>query len=279
MTRGPEALRPALPATTSVALAVALTALPAPAHHEAIFGPQSSLVMSAPAFVSAQLFSRRLSDARQESTLVLSGSWTPLREVPLSFTAIAPFSLIDGGGLPAASGPEDAIVGARYRFDLSGLQGATGKDGNFLLGMGALERPTGSMDHPAFDGPLGSLAAALWSGEVGSFSAIAYGFYRHPGGSSDARPNTLFLGGGVAWTPFDDPATERLFSVQLGYSHERSFSSSVGTAEVLHPTLVFGPGGRVLAFAVVSIPVAHTGKIGEQDRWRAGGGAVFLFGH
>jgi hypothetical protein len=66
--------------------------------------------------------------------------------------------------------------------------------------------------------------------------------------------------------------------VQLGYSHERSFSSSVGTAEVVHPTVVFGPGGRVLAFAVVSIPVAHTGTIGEQDRWRAGGGAVLLFG-
>lgn len=261
-----------------IAAAVTMAAFPASAHHEAIFGPQSSLVMSAPAFVSGQVFSRRLTDARQESTFVLSGSWTPLREVPLSFTAIAPFSVIAGGSVPSTSGLEDAILGARYRFDLPALQRATGKDGNFFLGMGALELPTGSMDHPAFDGPLGSLAAALWSGEVGAFSAIAYGFYRHPGDSSDARPNTLFLGGGVAWTPYDDPVRERIFSVQLGYSHERSFSSSVGTAEVLHPTVVFGPGGRVLAFAVVSIPVAHTGTIGEQDRWRAGGGAVLLFG-
>jgi len=69
-----------------------------------------------------------------------------------------------------------------------------------------------------------------------------------------------------------------LFSVQLGYSHERSFSSSVATADVLHPTVVFGPGGHVLGFAVLSIPVSHRGTIGEQDQWRVGAGAVFLFG-
>ena len=144
--------------------------------------------------------------------------------------------------------------------------------------MGAVELPTGSMDHAAFSGPVGSLAAALWSGEVGPLSAIAYGFYRHPGDASDARPETLFLGGGIAWTPIDDPVTERLFSLQLGYSHERSFATSVATAQVLHPTVVFAPMKRLLGFAVVSIPVTHDGTIGEQDQWRIGGGAVFLFG-
>lgn len=262
-----------------LAFIAAMAAFPALAHHEAIFGPQSSLVMSAPAFLSGQVFSRRLESAQQETTFVLSGSLTPIHEVPLSFTLIAPFSVIDGAGQPARAGLEDVIAGARYRYDLSSLQAATGKEGNFLLGMGALELPTGSMDHPSFEGSVGSLAAALWSGETGPFSAIAYAFYRHPGDSSDARPNTLFLGGGFAWTPYDDPVSERLFSLQLGYSHERSFADSVATAHVLHPTLVFGPGGHVLGFAVVSIPLTHSGTIGEQDQWRVGAGAVLLFGN
>jgi hypothetical protein len=255
-----------------------LFAIPARAHHEAIFGPQSSLVMSAPAFISTQVFSRRLETQRQETTLVLSGSITPVAEVPLSLTAIVPYSVIDGAGQPSRAAFEDSILGARYRFDLSPLQAATGKEGNFLLGMGAVELPTGSMDHASFSGPVGSLAALLWSGEVGAFSAIAYGFYRHPGDASDARPETLFLGGGVAWTPIDDPVSERIFSLQLGYSHERSFSTSVATAQVLHPTIVFAPVKHLLGFAVVSIPVSHDGTIGEQDQWRIGGGAVFLFG-
>ena len=262
----------------ALVVVVWLLAIPAQAHHEAIFGPQSSLVMSAPAFVSMQVFSRRLETLRQETTFVLSGSITPVAEVPLSLTAIMPYSVIDGAGLPSRAAFEDSIFAARYRYDLSALQSATGKDGNFLLGMGALELPTGSMDHPAFSGPLGWLAAALWSGEVGPLSAIAYGFYRHPGDASDARPQTLFLGGGIAWTPLDDPVTERLFSLQLGYSHERSFATSVATAQVLHPTVVLAPVKHLLGFAVVSIPVSHDGTIGEQDQWRIGGGAVLLFG-
>jgi hypothetical protein len=147
--------------TAILALTVALAAFPASAHHEAIFGPQSSLVMSAPGFVSGQVFTRRLESARQETTFVLSGSVTPIREVPLSFTAIAPFSIVDGAGRPARTGLEDPIVGARYRYDLRPLQAATGQDGNFLLGMGALELPIGSLDHPSFEGSVGSLAAAL----------------------------------------------------------------------------------------------------------------------
>ena len=62
---------------TIVALGVSTVALAAPAraHHEAIFGPQSSLVLSAPSFASVQTFSRQLGTAgarTQESTMLLS---------------------------------------------------------------------------------------------------------------------------------------------------------------------------------------------------------------
>ena len=82
----------------SAVAAVALTAAPARAHHEAIFGPHSSLMLSAPSFASLQTFSRQLGTAgarTQESTLVLSMGVSPFRSVPLSFSATLPASSID----------------------------------------------------------------------------------------------------------------------------------------------------------------------------------------
>src|SRR5215471_15570789 len=130
---------------------VGFASAPAHAHHEAIFGPQSSLVLSAPAFASLQSYSRRLGagdSSKQESTVLVSAGVTPIERVPLSFTAIVPASSIDSLGGPggARRGLEDIVVGARYRLDLPALQDRFGKDGNFVLGMAALELPTGSFD-------------------------------------------------------------------------------------------------------------------------------------
>ena len=61
-------------------LSTVALAAPARAHHEAIFGPQSSLVLSAPSYASVQTFSRQLGTAgarTQESTMLLSAGVTP----------------------------------------------------------------------------------------------------------------------------------------------------------------------------------------------------------
>ncbi|TLY19761.1 MAG: hypothetical protein E6K68_09200 [Nitrospirae bacterium] len=97
----------------------------ADAHHEAIFGPQSSLLYSLDRFVSVQVFSRQTGIAgqkTQETTGVLSGGMNPVSGLPVTVTAIVPYSLInqlDAGS--SRSGFEDVILGGRYRYDLSSL--------------------------------------------------------------------------------------------------------------------------------------------------------------
>ena len=66
------------------------------------------------------------------------------------------------------------------------------------------------------------MLAATAGIERGPLSWNGYGFYRgHGRDPAGARAgHNLFLGGGMAYTPFDDPARERLFSLQLGVSYE-----------------------------------------------------------
>ena len=105
--------------------ALASVVPPASAHHEAIFGPQSSLLYSLDRFVSVQVFSRQTGIAgqkTQETTGVLSGGMNPVQGLPITVTAIVPYSLInqlDAGS--SRSGFEDVVLGARYRYDLSPL--------------------------------------------------------------------------------------------------------------------------------------------------------------
>ena len=129
----------------------------ADAHHEAIFGPQSSLLYSLDRFVSVQVFSRQTGIAgqkTQETTGVLSGGMNPVSGLPVTVTAIVPYSLInqlDAGS--SRSGFEDVILGGRYRYDLSSLIEKWNRDGNFLLGVVGVEIPSGVIDHKAWDGP------------------------------------------------------------------------------------------------------------------------------
>lgn len=260
------------------------------AHHEAIFGPQSSLFLSARGYVSTQVFSRRLGSNQrtQETTALISGGITPFERVPLSFTLIVPASRIDAPD-GTIHGIEDAILGARYRFDLDALKERFDSEGNFLMAMGAVELPTGSVDHDAFDGPLDYMTAVLGSIERPPFSGLAYAFYRYDGIQNGVRPGAhLLLGGGAAYTPWDDPSTERLVSFQLGLSYETYARDEVdgdatmsgGRAFLAHPTIVWGPGGNVLLFALVTLPVVQRYRDEEQEeRWRVGLGAIYLIGH
>jgi hypothetical protein len=263
------------------------------AHHEAIFGPQSSLAFGNPGFLSTQFFARRQGDAaqfKQEYTFLVSGGYTPSEKFPLGITAILPTSYAYESPHPRTSkwAVEDAILGLRYRFDLTALQESLGKDANFVLAMLGTELPTGAMDHDPFKGSVGLLGAALYSLEWRSMSAITYGYYRRRSEYRGSREgDNLFFGAGLAYTPWDDPKTEELVSFQLGFSYETYFrdhvagqtvAASGGWGALVHPTVVWGPGTHLLWFNLVSLPVAqHYRDSAQRDRWRFGSGLVYLF--
>ena len=222
--------------------------------------------------------------------MLLSVGVSPFRSVPLSFSAALPASSIDAldGGGGSRRGLEDAILGARYRFDLTRLQERFGKDGNYVMAMAAVEVPTGSVDHAAFRGPLDGMTALSAGIERGPLSWNGYGFYRRHGSDAGTRAgDNLFLGGGMAYTPFDDPARERLISLQLGLSYELYARSTIAGAPVpdsggrglyLHPTLVWGPGGHILLFTSTSLPVFEDYRnTADNNRWRVGAGIIFLW--
>jgi hypothetical protein len=89
------------PLVLSVVLGGALlAATPAAAHHEAIFGPQSSAVLSAEQFASAQVFTRETGTGearRRQSTTVFSAGMQPFKR-PLSVAVVVPVSLIGSAG-------------------------------------------------------------------------------------------------------------------------------------------------------------------------------------
>lgn len=145
------------------------------APHEAIFGPQSSLVMSADKFVSLQVFGRRLgtSDSKTDETTTLVSAGVRLsKQRPLTFAAILPYSWISERGQARTSGAEDIVLGLRYRHDLKGLLEKWEREGNFLMGMGAFELNNGSIDHRAWSGPLDPMGAVLASVERGKIVSV-----------------------------------------------------------------------------------------------------------
>jgi hypothetical protein len=277
-----------------VLLGIGLLARPAPlsAHHEAIFGPQSSLVLSADSFVTFQVFGRKLgvsdSGTRETTTLVSAGVRVS-RQRPLTFTAILPYSWISEPGSVATSGVEDVVLGLRYRHDLKGLQEKWDREGNFVMGMGAVELNNGAVDHPAWTGPVEPMAAVLGSLERGKWSALGYSVARFNVEDSDGNKDgdNLFLGGGLAYTPGENFETGRLISYQAGWSFEHYAPDRVngqpapntgGNEFLLHPTVAFSPGHGVLFFGVLSVPLWHDFREpAAQDAYRFGTGVMYAW--
>ena len=265
---------------------------PAGAHHEAIFGPQSSLVLSADKFVSLQAFSRQLDTSgsrMRETTSLVSAGVRVSKRLPLTFTAVLPYSWIVERGRAGTSGAEDAVLGVRYRYDLKGLQEQWDREGNFLMGMGAVELNNGTIDHPPWSGPPDSLAAVLGSLERGKWSLIGYtvGRFNVRDAEDNKAGNNLSFGGGLAYTPHENFETGRLFSYQAGWSFEHFSRDRVagqkdpnsGSDELLlHPTFVYSPGHGLLFFGIASLPVWQDfGDAGTQDRFRVGTGVVYAW--
>jgi hypothetical protein len=259
------------------------------AHHEAIFGPQSALVLSSDAYVSGQVFTRQTgskSDRQKETTTVLSAGLTPSKRHPFSLAIIFPFSTLSSDP-NSRTGLENVIVGARYRVDLPAVTNGIGGRESFFMTVGGVEMPTGTLDHSFGKGAFAGIAAGLMSVEKGPFSAIGYAFYRHPGSYKRTREGgNVFLGGGLAWTPIDG---QRLFSLQLGMSHETHLRERVGSTMVensggsggfAHPTMLYGFSQRVLLFAQTTLPVRQDWRNpNDKERFRVGTGLIVALGH
>jgi hypothetical protein len=266
---------------------------PAAAHHEAIFGPQSALVLSPDTYLTAQTFTRQTgtpSDRTQETTTVVGGGFSPL-QVPLSFSIVMPFSVVSAQGARGTRvGLEDAIVGIRYRVELPGVERALSLGVSYLLGVGGVEFPTGTLDHEFGEGSAGIVAAGLFGIERGPFSAIGYSFFHRHGVYKGVRESgNVFVGGGAAWTPVDDTQSGRLFSLQIGLSRETTFREEVegvpitesgGWGVLVHPTIMWGASEHLMIFGMTSLPVAQEWhEVAERERFRIGAGLIVMFGH
>jgi hypothetical protein len=284
----------------SIVLAIAVSALPASAyaHHEAMFGPQSSAVLSPSIFISAQLFDKeqgRGEQQRRETTMVCSVGFAPMKKRPLSIAFVLPVTFASGVSDPAAPGSvnrgfEDTLVSARYRVDAAGLSSSLGLDQSYVMGIAGLELPTGTVDHPFGQGAFGQIAAGLFSAEKRPLAAIAYAYYHRRGVHDGVRDSgNMFAGTGVAWTPIDDESRGKLFSLQLGLSYEETFASELnglpvaesGTSGIfLHPGLVFSTTSSVQVFGLVSLPVSQQwNAVVDRQRFRIGTGIIWILNH
>jgi len=281
-----------------VLVALLSSAAPASAHHEAMFGPQSSAVLSPGIFLSALVFDKETGKGdqeRRETTTVYSVGFKPLKKQPLSMAFVIPVTFAGGAADPNAPGAgtrgfEDTLISARYRVEAPAAAKALGFEQSYVMGVGGVELPTGTFDHEFGRGALGAIAAGLFSLEKKPFATIAYVYYHHRGVYEGVRDSgNTFAGAGLAYTPIDDEEHGKLFSVQLGISYERMFQSqdngltvadSGASGVFIHPGLVFDISNNVQAFGLVSLPLAQQyNSIVDRQRFRVGTGIIWILKH
>jgi hypothetical protein len=291
-------LNPSHPSGVRLAILALLLPTTVYAHHEAMFGPQSSAVLSPGIFISAQLFDKeegKDDQERRETTTVYSVGVTPVKGKPLSIAFVLPMTFASGVPDPstpgsASHGFEDTLLSARYRVDAKGLASSWGLDQTYVMGVGGLEMPTGTIDHPFGEGAFGQIVAGLFSVEKRPVAAIAYAYYHHRGEHNGLRDSgNMFAGTGVAYTPIDDEARGKLFSLQLGLSYEQTFASEIngvpqadsGASGIfLHPGVVFSATPSVQFFGLVSLPLAQQwNSVVDRQRFRLGTGVIWILAH
>jgi hypothetical protein len=288
-----------------IAATLALTSLlrttPASAHHEALFGPQSSLAVESTGFASLQSHTRVMGSGallERETTWILSAGLTPLEDIPWSLALVVPFST-DVARSPTGlrTGPfsscggcfarENVLVATSYRFDFAGLNRETGKDGNFALVSAALEPPTGDKDYAPLKGPFNAIFAGMLGIEWSHYAVIGLGYYRVNAADDvgSKKGNNMLAAVGFGYTPVDERS--RLFSMQLGLAaelHDRdvlagsAVTESGGWEVFASPTIVWAPAEHMRFFTYVSLPVAQDYRSpAQEDRWRAGLGIIYSF--
>jgi hypothetical protein len=273
----------------------------AAAHHEALFGPQSSLAVESQAFVSLQVHEHAFGSGasfEHEATFILSGGVTPLRGIPWTVTLVVPVTYdyartpmgLRTGPFSSCRGcfaPENLLLSTSYRFPFKALERATGKDGNFALLSASLEPPTGAKDYAPLKGPTNYLFAGMLGFEWRQLAAVALGYYRvNALDDAAAKKGNNALGAlGFAYTPVDEAT--RMVSLQVGFAgevHERDVLAGApvaasGGAEVfVSPTVLWGPSRSLRFFLYGSLPIAQSYRsITQEDRWRAGTGVIYSF--
>jgi hypothetical protein len=284
-----DAPRGPIAGMAAIVLATLVQAVPAEAHHEALFGPQSSATLSPDGFLTFQVFTRELGpsgERTRETTGVVSAGVRVTKRLPITVSVTAPYSWIRQAGA-SSTGAEDVLLGVRYRHDLKGLQDRWDREGNFVTGMGAIELNNGTIDHARWRGPAEAMGAVLGSVERGPWSIMGYAVaranVRDDSGSKDG--NTVFTGTGLAYTPNEDFATGRLVSYQAGlswehYARDRSADGVVGPSggnEVfVHPAIAYSPGHNLLVFGIVSLPVWQEFRDpASRTRYRVGTGVIY----
>jgi hypothetical protein len=247
--------------------------LPVNGHHEAIFGPQSSSLISQKRFVSMQYYftnqGKAPADARHSHIGVLTAS-TSIGNA-WSISASLPFEA-ERAGPERTSGLHDPVFGLRY-FP------TVGQNKTAIVAL-TLEPPASSLEHRA----VGTGAGVIYGFERGHWSVITYGLGRTelPVEKGEKRGNRLFFGSGVAYETRPLP-----FSPQLGISWEHVgrrreqgvvIQDSNTSAVMLHPTLVKTfRAERLQTFVVVSLPVAQSSGAEGWQRFRIAAGVVWAF--
>jgi hypothetical protein len=282
------------------AASVFLCARDACAHHEALFGPQSSLAIESEGFVSLQahehVYGRGLT-IDHETVYIVSAGVSPFRTIPWSFTLVQPFTY-ENTPYPQGdqTGPlsscrscvasENLLLSTSYRFDFKKLNRSTGKDGNFALVSGSLEPPTGTKDYAPFHGPFNGIFAGMFGFEWDAYSIVSLGYYR-VNASDDVgskKGNNWLAGLGFAYTPIDERT--KMISFQLGVAAEvhahdiinGAQTTSGGWEMFASPTVVWMPARGFRFFTYVSLPFAQDYQADYQfDHWRAGAGVIYSF--
>jgi hypothetical protein len=282
-----------------IVMALMLTsAVPAFAHHEAMFGPQSSAVLSPGIFLSALVFDKETGkdeQQRRETTTVYSVGFKPVKKRPLSIAFVLPATFSGGAPDPnepgaATRGWEDMLISARYRVETPGVAHALGVEESYVMGVGGVELPTGTFDHAFGQGAFGQIAAGLFSVEKRPIAMIGYVYYHHRGVYNGVRDSgNTFAGGGLAYTPIDDEDRGKLLSFQLGMSYERTFQSednglpvadSGSSGVFIHPGIVFDLTPTLQMFGLVSLPLTQQfNSIVDRQRFRVGTGIIWILKH
>jgi len=256
-------------------LAIVVLILPAPldAHHEAIFGPQSTTLVSHRRFVSTQYYfinEGRAPAARQHShvpvltvSTALGDRWSVSASLPVE---------AERGGHERVTGVHDPVIGFRYFPE-------AGPNRVFITAL-TIEPPASNLEHRA----LGTGAGVVYGAERGHWSGIVYGLGRTEFSfdEGEKRGNRLFLGGGLAYE------TEPLpFSPQIGLSWERVArrrehdaieEESNTSVLMIHPTLVKTfRQERLQAFLVLSLPAGQWSGHEGWQRFRVAAGLLWTF--
>ena len=242
------------------------------AHHEAIFGPQSSTLVTRKRFVSTQYYfvnEGRTPSARSRSHIGVLSVGTSVSE-QWSVTATVPFEA-ERASDEEATGVQDLVLGIRYSPALQGDES--------LMAVLTIEPPTGTLEHRA----LGIGGGLIFGNEWGRWSVITYGLGRTESSldEGEKRGNRLFLGGGLAYERRSLP-----FSPQLGVSWERTgrrreegrlVPGSNSSALMVHPTLSKTFHDSLQTFLVVSLPLAQRSGDEGWQRFRIAVGMVWEF--